>query len=624
LAGLVVLGHAVPAFADASTRGPSWQDVEVPPLLGSDDYESSSDLIVAGGGSLYVAASGSTLAVSRDGGSSWSYPLPHDAAIRAMAVSPHDPDVVYVAYDPDPDSSDVRTVIARTGDGGEDWSESPRHHGSRSRLAVDPADARTLIEADDDGELYLSRDGGLSDAEVDDAGAPSDDEEVPPAIAWSGRTLYALYSQGSGLLRASDDAGRSWTSLPQQDLPSEPGDLTADPAHPSVLFMRAQSNQELYVSADGGNRWASVYKPPLGGEMSPPAFGDDGSVFATAGALTIVSHDGGASWAPLLAREARAVNAVAWCKGDLFATGDSALYRLPGAAGFAVPDNAVPTFRVVDEGLEVGFGQDGDRYLTLPGFSGKILHEPGNPRLAYALSSSPDMDDEEEVPYDEDYDDEAEDENADSEDTVRDSASGCDDGGHHLYATDDAGVNWRLAAVGLGRVRVDPTDPTHLYAIDCAHGIGASEDGGKSWKTIGETSLQPDTDADGVGDDQSYVLSRLAAPASRWSTLYALYVAPGPHSILERSDDAGATWRLVDTGGPLGQVTRLEVDPSRPDRVKVVSTSTQIVTRTFKTRDGGKNWTVKQKVEDAPPPAPPEPPEPSDDDFDLDENEDGP
>jgi photosystem II stability/assembly factor-like uncharacterized protein len=190
-----------------------------------------------------------------------------------------------------------------------------------------------------------------------------------------------------------------------------------------------------------------------------------------------------------------------------------------------------------------------------------------------------------------------------------------------VFRTTDGGVHWKrvLASakapddVGSVDLALDPQHPMTIYASLWATrrppwavyapsnmpggGLYKSTDGGETWQQL--TNGLPTDDFVGkigvavapsnpnrlyaVVDD----LGTAIAPSFRASAAKGPN-APKPSGGIYRSDDAGATWRLVNNeqrlwgrGWYFGQVT---VDPTNPDRAYDVNTATYMML------DAGETW----------------------------------
>ncbi len=171
-----------------------------------------------------------------------------------------------------------------------------------------------------------------------------------------------------------------------------------------------------------------------------------------------------------------------------------------------------------------------------------------------------------------------------------------------VFRSTDGGQNWEkvlyrdenTGAIGLA---FDPKNPQILYADLWAarqapwevgasfqapgSGLYKSTDGGTTWKPL--TSGLP-TIAEGLGR------IGIAVAPSDPSRLYAQVDADAAHGGTYRSDDAGATWRRVNSENRIwgrgGDFAEVKVDPKNPDVIYAANTST------YRSTDGGRTFTA--------------------------------
>ncbi|HTU83652.1 MAG TPA: hypothetical protein VMF61_16100, partial [Candidatus Acidoferrales bacterium] len=164
-----------------------------------------------------------------------------------------------------------------------------------------------------------------------------------------------------------------------------------------------------------------------------------------------------------------------------------------------------------------------------------------------------------------------------------------------VYVTFDGGRTWDKSlyvspASGGSDLAMDPKDPRVVYA-GMWHfrrvpwtftsggpddGLYKSTDGGKTWKRLTGHGL-PEGLTGRIG---------LAVAPSDPRRVYALIEAKG--GILWRSDDAGATWKMISNDTLVDQrpfyFSHIAVDPSNPDHVYAVSEMLA------ESKDGGKKF----------------------------------
>jgi len=190
-----------------------------------------------------------------------------------------------------------------------------------------------------------------------------------------------------------------------------------------------------------------------------------------------------------------------------------------------------------------------------------------------------------------------------------------------VYRTTDGGAHWKKILadakdpenVGAIDLALDPQHPKTIYASLWATrrppwavyapsnmaggGLYKSTDGGDTWHQLAG-GLPADGFVGKIGiavspsnPNRLYaVVDDLGAPIARSYRVAAAEGANAPKASggIYISDDAGATWRLVNSeqrlwgrGWYFGQIT---VDPTNPDRAYDINTST------YMTLDAGKTW----------------------------------
>lgn len=211
---------------------------------------------------------------SRDGGRTWA-PLP--VRDDAMSLSPgSDASIVIAGHD----------VLVASRDGGATWSPMRGDlpdldiHG----LTRDPANPARLWATLASGGLWESTDLGAHWTRV------RDDRVFFPTAVRVG-TLTRLLGVDGGGLSASDDGGRTWTTLGSP--PTYPMTAFAASADGSVLY--AGSTDGLVRSGDGGRTWARTGYP---GSAFAIAASADGQIVTVVSRTTefFRSSDGGATW----------------------------------------------------------------------------------------------------------------------------------------------------------------------------------------------------------------------------------------------------------------------------------------------------------------------------------------
>lgn len=144
-----------------------------------------------------------------------------------------------------------------------------------------------------------------------------------------------------------------------------------------------------------------------------------------------------------------------------------------------------------------------------------------------------------------------------------------------LFRSLDGGASWSEANAGLDptayvlSVAVDPVHPLTVYAAQ-NRAVFRSRDGGATWLQVSSLSE----------------ILKIVLPA-RGSAVYAVTAGD-----LRRSDDAGATWKVLTRGLPFSyDPLGLVADPVDPSRLyAVVRDNASHAYELFKSIDGGFNW----------------------------------
>jgi len=228
---------------------------------------------------------------TRNAGVSWE-PLFDDqpiASIGALALSPSDPNVIYVGTGEAAIRSDITygTGVYKSTDGGAHWQSlglaDTRHIG---KVLVDPRNSGLVLVAalghaygpNSERGVFRSTDGGRTWAKVlykdPDTGAidlaadPADPQVVYAALYQARRTPWEQYppdeGPGSGLYK-STDGGATWTALTGHGLPAGPvGRIGLAVARGGRVYalIGAKAGGGLYRSDDGGATWRLAGSDP--------------------------------------------------------------------------------------------------------------------------------------------------------------------------------------------------------------------------------------------------------------------------------------------------------------------------------------------------------------------------
>ncbi|MDT8340024.1 MAG: hypothetical protein RQ751_00810 [Longimicrobiales bacterium] len=175
--------------------------------------------------------------------------------------------------------------------------------------------------------------------------------------------------------------------------------------------------------------------------------------------------------------------------------------------------------------------------------------------------------------------------------------------GNGVYRSDDGGDSWRhLGLEGtrhIGKVVVHPANPDvvwvaalgNLWAPSPERGVFRSRDGGRSWEKVlqvDEHTGAVDLALDPVNPNVLY-----AATYQRLRRAWG-FNGGGPGSGIHKSTDGGDSWTELSNGIPAGDKGRIGLAISASDpRVlnALIETGDPATTGTYRSEDGGANWT---------------------------------
>jgi photosystem II stability/assembly factor-like uncharacterized protein len=282
-------------------------------------------------GTLYLAAFGSGVYRSVDGGHRWSSASRglEDLSVLALAVDPVSPRTLYAGTD---------SGVFVSQDGGEAWRRAGGSIAGKNvrSLVVVPNNPRVLYAATNEGMLW-SQDRGASWTPRN-AGLPSRDLRV---LRLDASRPTRLFAAGFGGVAWSEDEGRHWHAVNQGLTDLRVRALAFHPARPETLYA-GTAGGGVFVTADGGRTWRplsealrsltvlSLFVTPQGERFAGTVggvhrlqpcgtawtpVGEDvltptitfvsanphrpGTVYAGTGGLVFVSEDGGWRWKEL-------------------------------------------------------------------------------------------------------------------------------------------------------------------------------------------------------------------------------------------------------------------------------------------------------------------------------------
>jgi len=504
---------------------------------------------------LFAATTGGVFK-STDRGATWSA-LDRTIGrrdVRAVAVDPHDLDVVYAGT--------AGNNLYKSTDGGASWRFSGNGLSIpliRS-LAIDPRDAAVVFAGtaapsnSASGGIFRSTDGGATWHQASLSGLPGADATAIAIDPADSRTIYAA----AGYVFRSSDGGTTWSRLDGAIFAVPADQVLVDPRRPATIIACNAGN--AVRSTDAGSTWARLALPG-GVPTCPLAFAIDGLLYAAGAA----SADDGTTWsaAAPLAAGTLSLTADPSSPGTLYAaTGDRGVYRTAdGEASWQAASRGLRAAAIT--AVAVDPRNDAVVYAGIDGAGLLRSRAPLGSTWKASLASPPAL------------------VVVDPIRTQNVYAGLFRDGRGGLLASHDGGGSWETVSEegagafafcdGFHLLTLDPTAPQTLYA-----GFG-----------------------DGCGDDQFGLKSTDGgvtwAPLRGFPTVFALLVAPRRPSTLYalgatalyKSEDAGASWTQAGAGLSGGFPRAVALDPTNP-RLLYVATDSSLFTST----DGAAHWRV--------------------------------
>ena len=254
---------------------------------------------------------------SNDHGDHWDkVDVPdHKLPVWSLLFHPRDPNVMYAGYE--------NCEIYRSDDGGERWQQLPvsvRYPEITQRPGANPAkrvlnmsastaDPNELYGALEVGGLIRTLDGGEHWENMSHGQYLNDDLVDMHSVLASKLRPGTVFSISRAAMFRSTDRGDHWTHVPLDPL-NEKGQtycrqIREVPGDPRSIWVGAGANFQsnlgaLFHSDDGGTSWERV---PLGIEVESTLFGlcfDEREprrmYCATNGGQVFASHDGGEFW----------------------------------------------------------------------------------------------------------------------------------------------------------------------------------------------------------------------------------------------------------------------------------------------------------------------------------------
>lgn len=176
--------------------------------------------------------------------------------------------------------------------------------------------------------------------------------------------------------------------------------------------------------------------------------------------------------------------------------------------------------------------------------------------------------------------------------------------GDGIYRSEDAGETWTHLGLRDGQqipqIIIDPADPNRIFVAVLGHPYGANDergvfrslDGGRTFEKV--LYRGPDIGAAEVAFDPTDARTVYAVLWEQRQGPWENAVFRGPGSGLFKSTDGGTTWRQIGAGLPTGEEglgrIGIGIAPSLPSRIYAIVGSPRDMGGMYRSDDAGETW----------------------------------
>jgi photosystem II stability/assembly factor-like uncharacterized protein len=277
----------------------------------------------------HVIFAGSEIGLHRseDNGASWKLlDLPMQGSqIWAIGLDPSDRDIIYVGTKP--------PAVFRSKDGGKRWEKLPIGFAERcpipigpprvTAIVVDPQNHNSVWAGAEVAGVFHSVDGGDTWSEIPKLGGTESGLDIHGIAISTGHPKKILVAIPDGIW-SSPDEGKTWSlhgfPFPRQEHPAYTRAVAVNAGNPDVIFVGTGNvvfgdKGGVHRTRDGGRTWEASSLPvepnsTVYGFATHPA--DPNTVVTNSlFGYVYVSTDGGDSWRKV-PRELSEIRSVAW------------------------------------------------------------------------------------------------------------------------------------------------------------------------------------------------------------------------------------------------------------------------------------------------------------------------
>lgn len=569
---------------------------------------------------LYAGGRAGTLFKSTDGGENWSSLAVIDLStiIHQIHVLKSDPQTIYVNTG----------SLYRSTNGENAFVRIDAIDGGVNRFAVSPLNEQVIAAASPDGNVYVTEN-GFADVMARRGDWPEGATVETASFDPDGALWVGAGVRGEGRLYRSTDNGASWEeiTLSQRADDADIGSIHADPSNPHIVYVGLRDvNNEPFVAAaddyllkttDGGGSWTSLHVPTTDSAVTILGVAE-GALVVGSGSELYTSADGGQTWTDISPPE-RQIDGSASFVMD----GSTFLTSAPFGTGVLKSSDSGASWKILTNGLTnvsisllaAPAGQvSGTLYATSVNGEGtfrttdkgknwqNVVFNGITHRWADELQTNP--------------------HNSAEVWQVADVGE--------IFRTRDKGDSWQkiINPYGAGfrygsiyAMASAPADRARLYSLRSGFGLYRSDDSGESWSFLHNSEIDYSytiavhpTDKNIVYSGfipkpfQNFAMVRKSADGGgNWETALTIPDSTGITSVgidplnastvyagsagrggsIWKSTDSGAQWQQPNAHFTFTNVHTLSADPVNPD----VAYAGTWGGGTWKTADGGKNWT---------------------------------